>query len=309
MISVAIDKRSDIQKAVLKTLNYYSIFHYPIDAEEIHGSCSFHCSMPSILDALNELEERRLVHCYKGYYSISGNVNEQVERRKAGNMLAEQAGKKARNVGSFIYQFPFVRFVGISGSLSKGFAEDTSDYDFFIVTEKNRLWICRTLLHLFKKLTFLAGQQHKFCMNYFIDTHQLELDDKNMFTAIELSSLIPVKGTPTYLSLMNANKWVKTYLPNGYIKPGKTMPARDRNSLVKKTCEFIIQLFSPANINTGLMKLTDSKWRKKWERKNYPMEDYDTAFKTTIHISKNHPANHQKKILEHLANGVFPGRA
>ncbi len=305
MISVATDKRTEIREAILKTLNYYSIFHYPIDAEELYGSCSFHCALPSILDGLNKLEEQKLVYCHKGYYSLSAKVKEQVDRRITANLKAERDEQKARKVGSFLYQFPFVRFVGISGSLSKGFAEDTSDYDFFIVTEENRLWICRTLLHLFKKMTFLFGQQHKFCMNYFIDTHKLELDDKNLFTAIELSSLIPVKGTPTFFSLMNANKWVKEHLPNGYIKFGKTMPVKDNNNFVKRGAEFLMQLLSPTNINAGLMKLTDNKWRKKWERKNYPMQDYDTAFKTTIHISKNHPANHQKKILSHLAKGVY----
>jgi len=40
-----------------------------------------------------------------------------------------------------------------------------------------------------KKLSFIIGQQHHLCMNYFIDEHYLRLDEKNLFTRIELSTL------------------------------------------------------------------------------------------------------------------------
>src|SRR5690606_39126981 len=108
----------------------------------------------------------------------------------------------------FIYLFPFVAFVGISGSLSKGFAAADGDFDFFIITSANRLWICRTLLHLFKKLSFLAGAQHRFCMNYFIDISHAAIEERNRYTAIELSSLIPVCGLKVYQHFLSQNKWV-----------------------------------------------------------------------------------------------------
>jgi hypothetical protein len=46
------------------------------------------------------------------------------------------------------------------------------------------------------------------------------------------------------------------------------------------------------------MELTDKKWRKKWARKNFPMEAYDLAFKTRLYVSKNHDKNYQEKILK-----------
>ena len=57
----------------------------------------------------------------------------------------------------------------MSGSLSKHFADEKSDIDFFIITSANRLWIARTCMHLFKKVSYIAGKQHWFCMNYYVD--------------------------------------------------------------------------------------------------------------------------------------------
>jgi hypothetical protein len=65
----------------------------------------------------------------------------------------------------------------------------------FITTAKNRLWIARTLMHGLKKLTFLFNKQHYFCMNYYVDeVQQLQIREKNIYTAIEVATLMPSTG-------------------------------------------------------------------------------------------------------------------
>ena len=49
-------------------------------------------------------------------------------------------------------------------------------------------------MHLFKKLTFLTGRQHYYCMNYFVDEAALEVNNKNIFTAMEVKTLLPAAG-------------------------------------------------------------------------------------------------------------------
>src|SRR6266478_4413244 len=97
-------------------------------------------------------------------------------------------------IGRFLSRFPYVTGVGISGSLSKMDAREKADFDFFIVTKANRLWIARTIMHLFKKLTFITGKQHLYCMNYYLDEKALQLRDQNIYTAVEAITLIPVSG-------------------------------------------------------------------------------------------------------------------
>ena len=139
-------------------------------------------------------------------------------------------------------------------------------------------------------------------MNYFIDTHNLEIAEKNRFTAIELSSLIPVCGYDIYNQLRAANNWADSFFPNEYVGfNDEVQTIFDKKSITKTILEFIGNYLFPKRLNRKMMELTDRKWKRKWSLKNYPMEDYNVAFKTTLHISKNHPANHQKRILNALS--------
>lgn len=283
---------------LLLTLQYFEVFSYPLNKEEIRSNCSIVISDKETEKALKELEEKNIIFSYKGFYSTNIGVKSFVERRLAGNKLADKEIKHAITIGRFLYSFPFVRFVGISGSLSKGFSKPEGDYDYFILTEKNKLWICRTFLHLFKKFTFLFGQQHKFCMNYFMDIDHIEIEEKNIYTAIELSTLLPVSGSVAYEKLMSKNRWIKELLPNDYKTFYAVKPSNKKWKLMR-WFEFPLAIYGDKT-NSLLMKLTDWKWKRKWARKNYPEEDYELAFKTTLYQSKNHPANYQKVILERL---------
>jgi len=292
----------DVCLAVLGTLQYYELFQYPLKLEEVHGNLGERTTLTEVATALQELERIQAIFRFNGYYSIDKNVPRLVYKRIAANQLAEDNIKHAVRAGQLIYKFPFVRFVGISGSLSKGCADKKSDYDFFIITAANRLWICRTLLHFFKKITFLTGHQHRYCMNYFIDEQATNLTDNNRYTATELLSMIPVCGHEMHLKLMNDNPWATVMFPNGYVSAFKQQPViNDAHSLLKSMGEMTLNVLRPQKMNNWLMALTDKKWRRKWSVKNYPMDDYDIAFKTTPTISKNHPANYQKKVLERLS--------
>jgi len=285
--------------AISSTLQYYAFFRYPLTASEIHQRAAACCTLKEVTEYLNELEILGQLYTHEGYYTLLNDAPALVARRKAGKIQADKDLVQARRIGTFIYQFPFVKFVGISGSLSKGFADRNSDFDFFIVTSGNRLWIARTLLHLFKKMTFAVGQQHKFCMNYFIDEHALCLEEQNIYTATELSSLLPICGAACYHELMAANKWCIDFLPNWQkIKPEATI--KNNRTLAGKFAEWAINKFWPEHWNKKLMNLTDAKWQRKWARKDYPADDYGLAFKTTLHVSKNHKANYQKKVLEQV---------
>jgi predicted nucleotidyltransferase len=142
-------------------------------------------------------------------------------------------------LAQLLIKFPYVRGIGISGSLSKNFADENSDIDLFIITKKNRLWIARTLMHLFKKLTFLVNKQHYYCMNYYIDEQQLEIVEKNIYTAIEVVTLIPLQGDGAFASFYSANAWTKDYLPNKVMRISSAKPSK--RHLLKSCVEFLCQ--------------------------------------------------------------------
>ena len=296
-MTIAAELRMDA--AIDRTLQYFALFRYPLLPAEIRQYCSAPCSEADVRAYLEEQELYGNVFSHQGFFTILPDAEGLVKRRLRGNKQAERDIRRARRVGRLIYQFPFVSYVGISGSLSKGFADEKSDYDFFIITQTDRLWIARSLLHVMKKLSFLIGQQHKLCMNYFIDESAMTDIDRNIYTATELNSLIPVCGASVHQRFLQANAWAKRFLPN--YEAADATPVSDCSGLFKKLCGWSLNRLSPERFNALLMKLTDLKWRAKWARRGYPAEDYDAAFKTRINISKNHHLNYQKRVLTALS--------
>jgi hypothetical protein len=189
-----------------------------------------------------------------------------------------------------------VRGVFLSGSISKGYLDEKADIDYFIITEHNRLWIARIFLVFFKKL-FLLNSYKFFCINYFISTENLEIEEKNIYTAIELATLIPTYGANIYNSLYNANQWIKQYVPN--------YPKRDVSN-VPQSRKKISQTIIETLLNNRFGDYIDNKVMGlfiKFDEKHYGTLDKETfklAFKTRKNVSKHHPNYFQKRVLESL---------
>ena len=179
----------------LKTILYFSLFNYPLRFEDI---CDFSIMKDSagILSDLEMLEQKGIIVKIDDFYLVDQN-RAIIEKRKQGNKLAVPALKKAEERAGLIAKFPFVEGVAVSGSLSKGYYDKDSDIDFFVIARPGRVWICRTLLMLYKK-AFLLNSRKYFCINYFIASDHLEVGEKNRFTATEIRTLIPFKGRSAF---------------------------------------------------------------------------------------------------------------
>jgi len=192
--------------AILQTLAYFDIFQYPLLKIEIKSFLSQKISDEALEAALKPLVYSGAVFEIDQFYSLKNDL-EIIHKRQKGNFLAKNLLPKATKIGSFLYRFPYVRAVAISGSLSKNYVEEKADIDFFIITKKDRLWIARTFMHLFKKLTFLAGKQHLYCMNFYIDEDSLLISEKNIYTATEIITLLPVAGRASLKDFFEFNAW------------------------------------------------------------------------------------------------------
>lgn len=292
-----IDPIISYSNAIIKAINYFDYFKYPLTKEQMVHFLGIKIGNRAALESsLDSLIKASKIQSKDGFYSLK-DIDRYIANRTEGELRFRELEERIFKSCKRVSQFPFVKFVGISGSLSKGYASKNADIDMFIITAKNRLWICRTILHIFKKLSFLKGSQHWYCMNYFIDETAIEIEEQNYFTAIELTTLMPmVDGAHFYQSLIDENfSWIQPLLPN-YTITRPTNNIKLQNQFWNKVTES----FSSDILNERLMNWTDKKWRAKWKKKNYPEEDYELAFKTRINISKNHLHNYQKKLLAHL---------
>lgn len=295
---------------ILKTLSYFHVFQYPLTAEEIRKFLPVKISLQQTQETLGELATAGEIYKVGSFYAL---VNDAMlaERRIKGNRFAEKRIAKARRIARFLGNFPFVESVFISGSLSKDFSTPEGDLDFFIVTAKDRLWIARTLMHFFKKLTFLAGAQHSFCMNYYVSMEHMEINPKNMFTATELSTLKPAFVRNGVKELYEYNRyWIKLYLPNMQCFDTYTNNMHDK-WLPTRMFEAMLDKLGATAINKFFYNTTRKKWMAKWERKEYDvdkcMPSMDLHYCTPINHPKNLPekimANHQRIYAEAIGRG------
>ena len=229
------------------------------------------------------------------FYSLQ-NDPALAQLRRKGNDLAIKQMKTAEKVAKFLSKFPYVKGIAVSGSLSKSFANEKTDIDFFIITEANRLWIARTCMHLYKKLTFLTGRQHWFCMNYYVDEAGLEIAEKNIFTAMEIVTLVPMQGRSDMVKFIAGNGWTKTYFPVHGFAIGNT-PEIKRGT-ISRLIEKILNGKAGDRIDKWLMHITDSRWQKKAQMHKLNSKGICMGMIVDRHFSKPDPKNFQDKVVE-----------
>lgn len=282
------------EKAVLKTLAYFDIFHYPLHASEIQKFLTVSLSEGLIDNILRDLQLKKFIFSHYEYYSLHDNPL-LVHRRVKGNQKADKLLKKAGRIGRFLYHFPFVRAIAVSGSLSKNFAGENADIDFFIITKANRLWIARTFMHLFKKLTFVTGHQHLFCMNYYIDEKSLRIKEENIFTAIEIKTLLPIAGEKTINNFFEENNWVNKWLPETVY--GKLHKRDIKGIWYKKIIEWFLKGKVGNGFDNLFYKITQRRWKRKAKLEKRNCKGARMSLDTGKHFAKSNPEDFQEKVL------------
>lgn len=216
---------SSKKQETLNILIYSDIFHYPLTKKEIYERGKI--SLSDLDNCLEELLYEKKIYLQGEFYSLQ-MTNEIIAKRYKRNNLARKTMPKARIMAKIIANFPFIRGVFLSGSISKNCMDENSDIDFFIVTEPGRLWVAHLFCTAFKKI-FLFNSSKLFCYNFFIDSEHLLINDKSIYTAIEICTLVPLYGYEYYVKIIKMNAWVKEYYPN--------LPLYQNNDVIKKqTC-------------------------------------------------------------------------
>lgn len=282
-------------RAVIRVVLYFDIFKYPISAKEIHRSLPERTTPCQVQAVLDHLVAQGMLEKEAEFYRRSGS-EASVTRRLKGNALASekmaQAYKSARRIGNF----PFVEAVMVSGSLSKHYMDPGSDIDFFIVTRPGRLWVARTLLVLYKKI-FLFNSHKHFCVNYFVDTDHLEIEDKNLFTATEVAFLLPILNAEGYTAFRGANAWVDAYFPNfGWRDSSACVPPQ--SGLWKRFGETVLGGRLGEWADARSLRLTLLRWKKKFG--GLDAERFEVAMRSRRYVSKHHPSDFQSIVLGRL---------
>jgi hypothetical protein len=285
-------------KAILRTLLYFDIFCHPLNKSELFRLTGTRISWGEFEMALNELIDFKLVGIESEYVFIRKNDALLTQRvNKLGQ--SKRYNRISRIISGLIYYHPFVRGVFISGSLSKGAFSKKDDIDFFIISEVGRVWLCKALLMLFKKV-FLLNSKRFFCINYFIDTESLEIPEKNIFTAAEIAFLIPQRNSELCEKFFASNDWIQTFFPNFTFN--LTGCSKARHPFFKRFQESLLRGRLGDKLDSFFMEVYRKRSKKKFG--NTDPELFKINFKCEKNVAKYHPSGFQHLILQSYSSKI-----
>jgi len=132
------------------------------------------------------------------------------------NNFKQEYLRRAKTVAFWLQLTPFVRMVGLNGSLARGEAKKSSDIDFFIVLKKDRIWLGRMGVTLMTQLSGYRRHGHKIagmiCLNRYQTDDFLTIWPHNEYHARDYCGLIPLVDIDnTYAQYFKKNVWTKKF--------------------------------------------------------------------------------------------------
>ena len=207
-----------LRDAVLRTVAYADVFSFALTVAELHRYLiGVRATPPQLAEALaGDDELRAKVACSDDFVVLAGR-EELVERRRGRQRLTRRLWQDAVRYGQDLARLPFVEMVAVTGAVAVGNPEPEADLDYFIVTRPHRLWSARGFTIGLVRLAARRGDE--VCPNYLLTEDALALNDRDLFTAHELTQMVPLAGLDTYHRMRELNRWTDELLPNAVGPP------------------------------------------------------------------------------------------
>jgi hypothetical protein len=226
--------------AILETVAYADVFDYAVTVQEIHRylvACA--TDLGTVQQVLEEwLLPSGEVENQDGCIFLPGR-QALVPLRQRRAHIAQSLWQHAWHYGAWIARLPFVRMVAVTGALAVNNVDDDADIDYLIVTEPERLWLCRALV--IALVRWAARRGHVVCPNYFLSERALVVYERNLYTARELAQMVPLAGLPVYERMRQLNPWVDELLPNAKDPPKQTATVSIGGSNLSTWIEYLLR--------------------------------------------------------------------
>lgn len=290
-VAVAISKTHsddvDLAAAISRTLAYSDIFDFPLTLSEIHRYLIERLApVEAVAATLGDLQQ---ISRQGEFYALRGREAIFVQRHQRA-ATASRLWPLALRFGRLIGTLPFVRMVAVTGALASDNVEPGADLDYLVVTQPGRLWLCRAMILGINRIAKLLGLRAELCPNFLLSTDHLRLEDRDLFTAQELTRMVPVTGMDCYRTMRSANLWTDQYLPQAIGAPREIAGSERDAGLLKKVAEFILWL----PIVSWLEKWEMNRKIAKFERQGHI--NSETRF--SADFCKGHFDGHKQATLQ-----------
>ena len=218
---------------------YHNIFDYPLDYSEI------------VRWTPQKPPKKHIKIDFKnGFYFISGREG-LIYKREVRKRHSRKKIKIAEKASKIMSHIPFIKMVGITGSVAMNNATEDSDIDLIVITEQGRLWTSRLIVYILLNLLGFGlripkkiVQKDKLCLNIWLDENNLTWKkERNYYTAHEILQVKPlINKDNMYEHWLFKNRWALKFWPNAIgdkklikIKATYSKPNNNFITVFKKT--------------------------------------------------------------------------
>jgi hypothetical protein len=140
-------------------------------------------------------------------------------------------------------------------------------------------------------------------MNYFVSGKSLRIQERNLYTATELVTLIPVQENRYFANFIRANLWAYVYFPNLPVKIGVEYGERPK-SFVKYWIEKGFANAAGNILDDYCWRITQKRWLRKEQQKEVNSKGFPMSLIAEKQLAKPSPAYFQQKVLNAYLNRV-----
>lgn len=219
------NNKEKYKEAIIRVIAFFDKFDFPLSSFEIWRFLPLKCDYFEILAVLDEmiLLNNSRINFKNGFYFLPQR-SDIIEKRMMRYNYADRKFKKALFFVRIFRFIPWIKMIGIANIIGANNTRDAGDIDFFIVTEKGRIWISRFFCVLFAKVLRARPSFRKtrdtICLSFYVTEDSLDLEtvsygQRDYYFLYWLAGLVPVYDKGKYYSkLIFGNKWLLRQLPN-----------------------------------------------------------------------------------------------
>jgi hypothetical protein len=255
---------------ILATIAYHDALDRPLTAFEVwkhlivddrEAAKPEPATLGNVVASLDDRDMRDRVVSRDGFFVLPGR-EALVGRRIRSEKIAVAKLRRVRRLAKMLRPVPFIRMIGITGSLAMKMGTSDSDWDFFVVLRTGRIWTGRTLitglLHVLGKRRHGGHTKDRACLNYFVTHDRLVIPTEDLFSANEYSQLIPFLGRETFRRFELKNRWIVGLKPD--FLPTEALPLW-----------YVPETEGTTSMRAALERLLDSDvleaWLGGWQKK------------------------------------------
>ncbi|MFH1661974.1 MAG: hypothetical protein ABIA02_02675 [Candidatus Falkowbacteria bacterium] len=231
------DKNNNIKKAIVETIAFFDLFDYPLALFEIWKFINVKCRIEDI----NQNLDYNFIENKNGFYFLKRR-DEIIKKRLDKYNYSDRKFKRALKIAKIFKFIPWIKMIAIGNLIGAHNLKDDSDIDFFVITEKNKIWLTRFFCASFAKILGMRPKENntrdKICLSFFIGEDSLNLENlmlKNDIYFIYWLAGLSIIYDPDkiYKRFIRKNDWIYKELPNW--QSAKNIKKRDAGRKISST--------------------------------------------------------------------------